>query len=113
MQTDRLFNKSQGIPVYIPKHFEEPRVEVMHELMRAHPLATLVTLASSGLNANHIPLYLPEDSSPFGILQGHVARSNSMWSDFAKDVEALAVFQGPDAYITPSWYATKKENRKS
>lgn len=98
--------------MYIPKHFEEPRIDVMHELIRAHPLATLVTLSSSGLNANHIPLYLSDDSSAFGTLQGHIARSNSMWSDFAKDVEALAVFQGPDAYITPSWYATKKETGK-
>lgn len=99
--------------MYIPKHFEEPRIEVMHELMRVHPLATLVTLSSNGLNANHIPLYLTDDSSPFGTLQGHLARSNSMWSDFATDVEALAIFQGPDAYITPSWYATKKETGKA
>ena len=99
--------------MYTPKHFEEPRIEVMHELMRAHPFATLVTLSSGGLNANHIPLYLTDDSSPFGTLQGHLARSNSMWSDFATDVEALAIFQGSDAYITPSWYATKKETGKA
>ena len=98
--------------MYIPKHFEEPSIEVMHELIRARPLATLVTLSSSGLNANHIPLHLADVSLPFGILQGHVARSNPMWSDFAKDIEVLAVFQDSNAYISPSWYATKKETGK-
>ena len=98
--------------MYTPRHFEEPRPEVMHELIRAHPLATLVTLSSSGLNANHIPLHLLESPTPFGTLQGHVARANPILSDFEKNMEVLAVFHGPDAYITPSWYATKKETGK-
>jgi transcriptional regulator len=98
--------------MYIPKQFEEPRVEVMHELMRAHPLATLVTLSSRGLNANHIPFYLSAEPAPFGMLQGHVARSNPIWAEFAKDVEVLAIFHGPEAYITPSWYVTKQETGK-
>ena len=98
--------------MYTPKHFEEPRIEVMHELMRARPLATLVTLASNGLEANHIPLHLVDTPVPFGTLRGHVARANPVWSDFAKDVEVLAIFHGPDSYITPSWYATKQETGK-
>ena len=103
--------------MYIPKHFEEPRTEVMYELMRARPLATLVTLSSGGLNANHIPLYLSEQlgtdaSAPYGILRGHVARANPLWSDCVNDVEVLAIFHGPDSYITPSWYATKQETGK-
>jgi transcriptional regulator len=98
--------------MYLPKHFEEPRIEVMHELMRARPLATLVTLASGGLAANHIPLHLMVSPAPFGTLRGHVARANPMWGDFAKDVEVLAIFHGPDSYITPSWYATKHETGK-
>lgn len=84
----------------------------MHELIRARPLATLVTLSSSGLNANHIPLHLSESPAPFGTLQGHVARANPILSDFGKNIEVLAVFHGPDTYITPSWYATKKETGK-
>ena len=84
----------------------------MHELIRARPLATLVTLSSSGLNANHIPMHLSESPAPFGTLQGHVARANPILSDLEKDMEVLAVFHGPDAYITPSWYATKKETGK-
>lgn len=98
--------------MYTPKHFEEPRPEVMHELMRARPLSTLITMTSSGLNANHIPLHLIDTPAPFGTLRGHVARANPVWSDFKKDVEVLAIFHGPDSYITPSWYATKQETGK-
>jgi transcriptional regulator len=95
--------------MYIPKHFAEPRIDVLHQLIRDHPLSTLVTLASNGLNANHIPLHLSQEPSPFGTLRGHVARANPIWNDIATDVEALAIFRGPDAYITPSWYPTKAE----
>ncbi len=95
--------------MYLPKQYEEAQVPVMWELIRTHPLATLVTLSSGGLNANHIPLILSESPAPFGMLHGHVARANPLWSDFYADIESLAVFHGPDAYISPSWYATKKE----
>lgn len=98
--------------MYIPRQFEETRVEVMHELIQAHPLATLVTLSSAGLNANHIPFLLSPEPAPYGTLLGHIARANPVWTDFAKDVEVLAVFNGPEAYITPSWYATKRETGK-
>lgn len=84
----------------------------MHELIRARPLATLVTLSSGGLNANHIPLHLSESPAPLGALHGHVARANPMLSDFAGDVESLAVFHGPNAYISPSWYTTKGQTGK-
>jgi len=98
--------------MYMPKHFEEPRTEFMHDLIRSWPLATLVTLSSGGLNANHIPFHLSEDPAPFGTLRGHVARANSMWQDLIQDVQAIAVFHGPETYITPSWYPTKKETGK-
>lgn len=98
--------------MYIPKQFEEPRVEVMHELVRAYPLATLVTHSSSGLNANHIPLHLSESPAPYGTVRGHIARANPLFGEIAGGIEALAIFHGPDSYITPSWYATKKETGK-
>lgn len=98
--------------MYIPSHFAEPRVDVLHQLVRAHPLATLVTLSSSGLNANHIPLHLSPEPSPLGTLRGHVARANPLWRDSVEGVETLAIFQGPDAYISPSWYPTKLETGK-
>lgn len=81
----------------------------MHELIRTRPLATLVTLSSNGINANHIPLHLSQTPEPFGVLRGHVARANPIWADLASEVDALAIFHGPDAYISPSWYATKQE----
>jgi transcriptional regulator len=101
--------------MYLPKHFEEARADVLHELMRAHPLATLVTLSSGGLSANHIPLELvpASDAAPHGLLRGHVARANPLWRDHATDTEALAIFHGPNAYVSPSWYATKRETGRS
>jgi transcriptional regulator len=97
--------------MYLPKHFEETRVPVLHDLIRAHPLATLVMLTPSGLDANHIPFEVDPDPAPFGTLRGHVARANPLLRAVS-DVEALAVFQGPDLYISPSYYVTKQETGK-
>ncbi|NOT12726.1 MAG: FMN-binding negative transcriptional regulator [Methylococcaceae bacterium] len=98
--------------MYIPTHFEQPNIEALHELIRSRPLATLVTLSSTGINANHIPLHLSEQPAPFGKLQGHVARANPILNDLSPEIEVLAIFHGPDAYISPSWYATKQETGK-
>ena len=98
--------------MYLPKHFEETRVEVLHELIHAHPLGALVTLMPGGLDANHIPFEVDPDPAPFGTLRGHVARANPVWRDASDDVEALVIFQGPGTYISPAWYATKKETAK-
>ncbi len=98
--------------MYLPKHFEESRVEVMHALIREHPLAVLVTLGADGLNANHIPIEIDSEPAPYGTLRGHVARANPVWRDFAADVETLVVFQGPAGYVTPAWYPSKRETGK-
>ncbi|HMV53163.1 MAG TPA: FMN-binding negative transcriptional regulator [Rhodocyclaceae bacterium] len=98
--------------MYLPRHFEETRTGVLHELIVARPLATLVTLSPRGLEANSVPLRLRHDGSAFGALVGHVAHSNPFWRDFDASVHALAVFHGPQAYVTPSWYATKRETGK-
>jgi transcriptional regulator len=95
--------------MYNPNHFREERVEVLHALIRQHRLASLVTLGPDGLTANHIPLILHPDPAPLGTLVGHVARANTLWREFRPDVEALAIFQGPDAYISPSWYPSHQE----
>jgi transcriptional regulator len=89
--------------MYLPSHFAESRSEVMHALMQAHPFATLVTQGGMGLSADHLPLHLAAAIGPFGALQGHVARANPLWRN-AADSEVLAIFQGPQAYVTPSWY---------
>ena len=99
--------------MYIPKHFDEPRTEVLHELMRSRSLATLVTLSGAGIVANHIPLLLSDASAPLGTLCGHVSRANALWQDFDPKVEALAIFAGPDTYVTPSWYPTKNETGRA
>jgi len=98
--------------MYVPAHFEESKIEVLHDLIVTHPLATLVTMTSNGINTNHIPLHLVKDKGQYGTLQGHVARANPVWSDLDNDVEALIIFQGPNSYITPSWYPTKQEHGK-
>lgn len=96
--------------MYLPSHFAETRVDVLHQLIRERPFGTLVTLGSSGLNANHIPFEIDPSPAPFGTLRGHVARANPVWRDFSRDVEALALFQGAQAYVTPSWYQSKTES---
>ena len=98
--------------MYLPSHFEETRAEVLRQLIRSHPLGTLVTFGADGLNANHVPFEFDPDPAPFGILRAHVARANPVWRDFSKEVEPLVIFQGPQIYITPSWYQTKKETGK-
>ena len=94
--------------MYNPAHFRETRVPVLHGLIKRHPLAALVTLGADGLVANHIPMEIDPQPGPFGTLRGHVARANPVWRDAASHVEALAIFSGPQIYITPSWYPTKE-----
>lgn len=98
--------------MYLPKHFEENRTDVLHEMMRAHPLGALVTLDAQGLNANHIPFEIDPGSGPFGTLRAHVARSNPLWCDVSAERDALVIFQGARSYISPSLYATKEEGGK-
>lgn len=98
--------------MYCPEHFREERTDVLHGLMRAHPFATLVTLNGDGLEASHVPLLLCIDDDGQTWLRGHLARGNEQWRDASSDVEALAIFQGPHAYVSPSWYPTKQETGK-
>jgi transcriptional regulator len=98
--------------MYNPSQFQETRLDVLHGLIRSKPLATLVTLTPDGLVANHIPLFLRVDGTPCGTLVGHVARSNPLWHATDTATQILAIFQGPHAYISPSWYATKQEHGK-
>ncbi|KPL85336.1 FMN-binding negative transcriptional regulator [Herpetosiphon geysericola] len=95
--------------MYLPKHFAEPRLEVLQELIQCQPLATIITLNQNGINANHIPLYLDPQAGEFGTLYGHVARANSIWQEHTSQHEILAIFHGSDSYITPSWYASKAQ----
>jgi len=98
--------------MYVPSNFAEDRVPVVHEAIRAIKLGTLVTLGGEEMIASHVPMLVDPDPAPYGTLRGHIARANPQWRDVSGKVQALAIFLGPDAYITPSWYATKRATGK-
>jgi transcriptional regulator len=89
--------------MYIARHNQETRLPVRHALMRAHPLATLVTLNASGLIASHIPMVVEADEQN-GILKAHISRANPQWRDLTSTTDALAIFAGPHHYISTAWY---------
>lgn len=98
--------------MYLPPLFREDRLEVLHDVVRHHPLGLLITAGPGGLQANAIPFLIKPQISELGTLQAHLARANGQWRELADVDECMVVFQGPDAYVTPSWYATKKESGK-
>jgi len=98
--------------MYIPRANQETRIPIIQKLMEDHPFASLITMGSSGLFATHIPMVLERDASPHGLLRCHISRANPQWREFSPDLEALAIFSGPQHYITPSWYPEKQETGK-
>lgn len=97
--------------MYCPAHFEEQRPEVLRQLIADHPLATIARMSPDGLVADHVPMLHEPCAHGHGKLIGHVARANPLWqADPAQ--ELLLVFQGPQTYISPNWYATKAEGGK-
>ncbi len=98
--------------MYQPAHFREDRLDVLHGLITAHPLGLLVTAGPGGLMANPVPFLLEAGTSEFGSLRAHVARANDHWRELTAVDECLIVFQGPQHYISPGWYATKRETGK-
>lgn len=97
--------------MYCPTHFQEDRPEALIGLIERFPLATIVCSGPSGLVADHLPLRHEAVPGSAGKLLGHVARNNPIWQ-IRGDQELLVVFQGPSAYISPNWYATKQEAGK-
>jgi transcriptional regulator len=102
--------RAEVAALYLPAHFHEFRNDVMRALMRAHPLSTLVAQCDSGLVANHVPLQTLDEPGPLGCLRGHIARANPLWRDYRSESQALAIFQGPQAYVSPSFYPSKAKN---
>ena len=98
--------------MYVPSNFSEDRVPVLHEAIRGIKLGTLVTLSGEEIIASHVPMLVDPEPAPYGTLRGHIARANPQWRDVSAKIRALAIFLGPDAYVTPSWYATKRANGK-
>jgi transcriptional regulator len=98
--------------MFQPDHFRVDEVGEMHALVRAHPFAALVSMTPSGLYGTHLPTVL-KDEGTSGTIECHLARANPHWKDLAKGEEAMMIFQGPDGYITPNWYATKAQTGKA
>src|SRR5262249_38885436 len=98
--------------MYLPPQFKEEDVPTLHEAIRQARVASFVTLGASGIVASHIPMLVDPAPGPFGTLRGHIARANPQWRDVVAGREALAIFLGPNAYVTPSYYATKRETGK-
>jgi len=100
--------------MYQPPHFVEERTDVLHALIRAHPLGLLICNGENGPIANPVPFLLDPQAGERGVLKAHLARANAQWKSLeqAPQTPVLAVFRGPQAYVSPSWYATKAETGK-
>ena len=97
--------------MYQPAHFREERLEVQHALIRGHPFGLLVSVGPDRPEANGVPFLLDIEAAPLGVLKTHVARANAQWRNLDGQ-NVLAVFQGPQAYVSPSNYETKRETSK-
>lgn len=98
--------------MYQPAAFSEDRLEVLHDLIRTHPLGLLVSAGAQGLIADSIPFLMYADEGEFGTLRGHLARANPHGPALRDVDDCLIAFTGPQGYITPSWYAAKAEHGK-
>jgi transcriptional regulator len=98
--------------MYQPPHFREDRIEVQHGLIHTHSLGLLITSGPDGLQANHVPFLIYPGETERGTLRAHVSRANPQWRELNAVEQCLVVFQGPQEYITPSWYPTKRETGK-
>src|SRR5690554_6028428 len=98
--------------MYVPADFDEPRAEVLHELIRKHPFGMLITQGTNGLDANHLPFELDPTHGKAGVLNAHVARANPVWQDISNGDEVLVVFRAADAYVSPNWYPSKHASHR-
>lgn len=98
--------------MYEPQHFRIEDREELFAILRANPLGILISSGAGGLQANTIPFIVSKDADGRDVLRAHLARPNPQWRALAEGAEALVVFQGGDHYVTPSWYATKRETGK-
>ncbi|MBX3172387.1 MAG: FMN-binding negative transcriptional regulator [Candidatus Eremiobacteraeota bacterium] len=95
--------------MYNPKQFQTNETSVLHDFIRAHPLGLLISTDGRSTEADLIPFYLDAGQE---VLRAHVSKANPQWSRLTEHPHALVVFQGPQGYITPNWYATKKVDGK-
>src|SRR5262245_1384093 len=99
--------------MYRPGYFKVEDTAKVHAMMRAHPFAILVTQGNDGLTATHLPTVLKGGGDgSLGLIECHLARPNPQWKAYAAELDALMIFQGPEAYIRPGWYPSKAEHGK-
>ncbi|KRP50845.1 FMN-binding negative transcriptional regulator [Pseudomonas poae] len=98
--------------MYTPRAFAVDDLPELQQWIRHTRLAQLVTFGEQGLLASHLPLLLNSDESPNGTLYGHLAKANPQWRELQNGAEALVIFAGADAYISPSFYPAKTEHGK-
>lgn len=99
--------------MYLPRAFREDRLEILHELVRSHPLGLLISSGPQGLQASPLPFLLYPDEGEYGVLRAHLARANTHWRDLSGIEECLVVFQGPGNYVTPGWYPGKARDPRA
>lgn len=97
--------------MHVPPAFREDDLATLHRTMREAPLASFVTATAEGLVVTPLPLFLAPEEGPYGTLYGHLARANPQWR-LPPSGDAMALFTGPDAYVSPSWYPSKREHGK-
>jgi transcriptional regulator len=98
--------------MYVQTLFEETRVHVMHELMQRYALASLVLLTPEGMDANSLPIEVDMSSGEFGTLRCHFGRTNPVWKSLINGMESMAIFHGPNAYISPRWYVAGQRSKR-
>jgi transcriptional regulator len=97
--------------MYVPPAFREADLSEVHRVMREARLVQLVTAGPDGIIATPLPMLLAAEEGEQGVLYGHMARANPHWQ-MPVSGDALAIFMGPDAYVSPSWYASKQTDGK-
>ncbi|MFM2057389.1 MAG: hypothetical protein RLY71_1774 [Pseudomonadota bacterium] len=95
--------------MYLPAHFAIEQPDVLHRIIRTHPLGALVTHGADGLDADHIPFEFDPAIGPLGRLSAHVARANPLWKRCPTGTPVLVIFRGAEAFISPNWYPSKHE----
>ena len=98
--------------MYIPPHFAETRPEVIHRIIREHPLGMIVHHGSDGFDADHIPFEFDPGAGALGLLSAHVARANPLWQRCPTGTAVMVVFRSAQAYVSPNWYPSKHETHR-
>ncbi len=98
--------------MFLPGVFREDRPEIQYQLMREHCLGALTAVTDDGIEVDHLPFLIPQPYDKIPVLQTHVSRRNTIWERLNPDREVVVVFQGPEHYISPTWYPGSKTHGK-